>query len=1016
MSERLYFGTQHVFTDKSSNPEINLVPGVGETLNLKEVASIINNDNDLQIYAPNVNINGNLQVDGTRVNYLQNGRVWIGNVSNVATAKTMSGDATLSNTGALTLSTVNSNVGSFGDDRNSLTIQVDGKGRITSATNVPNDDLLSRKIYLGDASNKRSSVYLQGDATISDTLGTLTLTSVNPNVGTFGSGSQIPVITTNAKGLITSISTTAFADVNSNVGTFGSGTAIPVITANSKGQVTAISTVAVTQDTYLSTNKIYMGNGLNVRTAVQVTGDLTTYNDGQFLLKNIITAGNNAFKPVTWDSKGRITGTVAESLQMGKIIIGYSNNEPFPVSMNGDATISYTGLVTLATVNASPGTWGTDSYIPNLTVDERGRVIAISHTPFADVNSNVGTFGSSTEVASFTVNSKGQITAASNIAISQPTSVPNLIETASDVDIAQVVTAGLTEQLLAIDPNDPNTVIYSNGYRIDSAVDANGTSYVIFSCPALDVNSNFQKGGLAVVHKTALDDYFTFDYYLTYINTTSFYYTEKWPTFCCIDHENADLLVYGDSWGVTSKNDDNQTVTNPGRLFFYRRTNLTWALEYEYSLAQFPFLNGVDAISIQVSGDYAIIGYQTGVKINKRVGTTWNTVMQTLTSITSHSSPPYAPKVTITSSGKYTAFYDKDFNQITLHYRDVEQWYGCGTLTTETTDNNPILDFDFRNTALVYCTKNIIYVYTKDSEDTASFTHRQIFSKSSENINTTENFKSVALSKIPTGGILLTFSTDTTFFYATKKHTPTFIIYGNDFTGGGNSSLSTNGLEIFVGRPYYPAMTPGDVLRYKIIYTELTTPEEFSSFKLDGQDPTLTTLGNPVTFDIGGRGYKGSFHVVGDLSLEDGYRFFGYQNLEISKLVSNGYLTLTHNDELIITTLTTKVYDSKLFPIDLVYNSFTTSSKAYYRIFGKCTFETGHNNGFRRLGILLNSNTIIEESIVNAIQNYKTVVTLERDLVLNEGDRIQLFAQQNHGSSLLAYDAVFQIVKLAEIY
>lgn len=1016
MSERRYFGTQHIFTNNCSDPDIYISPGVSENLTLKEVSNITNETEDLNLNAPNVFINGNLLTNGTNIDTLTTGKIWIGNDSNVASERTVSGDATLSTTGVLTFNTVNLNTGYFGDINNNVKIQLDEKGRVTSAENVPNNALLSRQIYIGDATNKRSAVYMQGDATISDTLGTLTLASVNPNAGTYGSGSSIPVITTNAKGLITSITATAFSDVNSNVGTFGSSTQVPVITANSKGQITAISTQAVVVDTTLPNNKIWIGDPYNVRQPKTVIGDIYTYSDGQFLLKNIVTAGNNAFKPVTWDAKGRITGTVAESLQMGKIIIGYSNNEPFPVSMSGDATISYTGLVTLATVNASPGTWGTNSYIPNLTVDERGRVVAISHVPFADVNTNVGTFGSSTQIPVITANSKGQITALSVTSVAEVTSVPNLIEMATDDDIAQVVSAAFTEQLVAIDPNDPNTVIYSNGYKIDSAVDENGTSFVIFSCPALDVTSSYQKGGLAVAHKEALDEFFTFDYYLTYLNTTSFYFTEKWPTFCCIDHENADLLVYGDSWGVSSKNDDNQTVTNPGRLFFFRRTNLTWALEYEYSLAQLPFLNGVDAISIQVSGDYAIIGYQTGVKINKKVGSTWNTVMQTLTSINNYSSPPYAPKVTITSSGSHTAFLNPDYNMVTLHSRDGESWYGGGNLYTETTDKNPILDLDFKNTALAYCTKNLIYVYTKDNEVTGSFAHRQLFSKDSENVMTSEDFRSVALSKIPSGGMLLTFSTETTIFYASKKHTPTFIVFGSANTGGGNFTLSTNGLEIFIGRPYYPAMTPGDVLRHKVVISDLTTPEEFSSFKLDNVDPTLTTLGNPVTFDIGGRGYQGGFHVIGDVSIERGYRFFGFPNLEISKLVSSGTLALTHDFETILTTLTTKTYESQLLPIDLYYNSITPTGKAYYRIFGKCTFADGHNSGYRRLGFLLNSNTIIEESIMMAVQNYKTVVSLERDIVLNADDRVQLFAEQTHGSDVNAYDAVFQIVKLAEIY
>lgn len=64
---------------------------------------------------------------------LLSGDIFVGNASNQATAATMSGDATLSNTGAITLATVNPDVGSFTNPN----VTVNAKGLIIAITNGP---------------------------------------------------------------------------------------------------------------------------------------------------------------------------------------------------------------------------------------------------------------------------------------------------------------------------------------------------------------------------------------------------------------------------------------------------------------------------------------------------------------------------------------------------------------------------------------------------------------------------------------------------------------------------------------------------------------------------------------------------------------------------------------------------------------------------------------------------------------------------------------------------------------
>lgn len=79
----------------------------------------------------NAKVNAAAAIAFSKLAALTSAHILVGDGSNIATDVPLSGDATLDNTGALTLATVNSDVGSF----TNADVTVDAKGRITAVTN-----------------------------------------------------------------------------------------------------------------------------------------------------------------------------------------------------------------------------------------------------------------------------------------------------------------------------------------------------------------------------------------------------------------------------------------------------------------------------------------------------------------------------------------------------------------------------------------------------------------------------------------------------------------------------------------------------------------------------------------------------------------------------------------------------------------------------------------------------------------------------------------------------------------
>ncbi len=280
---------------------------------------------------------------------LNSGNIYVGNSSNIASQVTMSGDASLSNSGVLTLANTSVAPGTY------FSTTVDSKGRVTNGTNPTtlagfgitnglSTTLNNANILVGNGSNIASQVVVTGDATLAND-GTLNLSNTGVTAGTYRS------VTVSSKGRVTS------------------GT--NPTTLAGYGITDAISSS-------LTNGQVFIGNAINQATGVAISGDATLANNGTLTLSNTgISAGS--YRSVTVNSQGRVTsGTnpttlagygitdaISTTLNNGQIFIGNISNQAIGVAISGDATLGNDGTLTISGIDGvsvtstNVGNWNT---------------------------------------------------------------------------------------------------------------------------------------------------------------------------------------------------------------------------------------------------------------------------------------------------------------------------------------------------------------------------------------------------------------------------------------------------------------------------------------------------------------------------------------------------------------------------------------------------------------------------------------------------------------------------------
>ncbi|WP_413292766.1 hypothetical protein ACLSU7_15220 [Bdellovibrio sp. HCB185ZH] len=359
---------------------------------------------------------------------LADGKMWVGDGSNAATAVTMSGDATLSNAGALTLANVVS-AGTY------TKVTVDTKGRVTTGANLAAGDITTALTYtpvnkagdvmtgslgLGNFTNATEATLITGwgasdkgktwfntstnqvkywDGSAAQALGVsgAGLTSLNGESGsaqtfaTPGTSGTAPAWSSASNahtlnipmasgagvtaGLLSKTDYDAFTAkqaagnyvtaLTGDVTASGPGSAAATIAAN------AVTSSKIADGTIVGADMDFTGT--NAGTANLVIKD----SSGKFANFGCSTAGHVA----TWSVSGwscAAPSPLLPSLADGKMWVGDGSNAATAVTMSGDATLSNAGALTLANV-VSAGTY------TKVTVDTKGRVTTGANLAAGDI-------------------------------------------------------------------------------------------------------------------------------------------------------------------------------------------------------------------------------------------------------------------------------------------------------------------------------------------------------------------------------------------------------------------------------------------------------------------------------------------------------------------------------------------------------------------------------------------------------------------------------------------------------
>lgn len=421
-------------------------------------------------------------------------------------------------------------------------------GVSTSASRADHQHILPTPVQIGAVG--------VGDAATGDLSGSYP----NPSLATittpqsFGTSTQIPVVTIDGKGRVTSLtgvnvaaSTLAITELTGDViaagpgsvpaslaaittaqANVGSSTAIPIISIDAKGRVTSVSTAAISSLEGGTVKSVSAGTGLSGGT-ITVAGTIS--------IASVTTAQSNVgsaseIPVISINAQGQVTElttvaistlTTSEPAALATApVVGLSQQSAradhqhiFPTAAEigalgatatagGDLTGSFP-IPTLAAITTAQSNVGSSSLVPVLSIDEKGRVTSLST---AAVGAGIPFSVAATRTTSLTIDA----TFAQKIVPFQAVA-PTIVTLPADVNAtilsgSKIEVTNLTAQEVSFVPGVGATVLNPNL----TAVGLNNLA----TATKLAANTWILSGSL--IASTTTDPYFNYVSVLLHMN------------------------------------------------------------------------------------------------------------------------------------------------------------------------------------------------------------------------------------------------------------------------------------------------------------------------------------------------------------------------------------------------------------------------------------------------------------------------------------------------------------------